>query len=68
MVMEPMDKQEVKKMGVLKYLVYEVQDGILTDLIAAFKHPEEAAQYCEKKRKEKQYTVKKEYYVKEYEE
>lgn len=54
-------------MSVLKYLVYVVQDGVLTDLIAAFKYPEEAEQYLEMKRKEKQYAVKKEYFIKEQE-
>lgn len=55
-------------MSVLKYLVYVVQDGKFTDLIAAFKYPEDAEQYVKKKRKEKQYAVKKEYYIKEQEE
>lgn len=55
-------------MSVLKYLVYVVQDGKFTDLIAAFKYLEEAERYLEMKRKEKQYAVKKEYFIKEQEE
>lgn len=55
-------------MSALKYLVYVVQDEKLTDLIAAFKYPEEAEKYVKMKRKEKQYAVKKEYYIKELEE
>lgn len=55
-------------MSDLKYLVYVVQDGTLTDIIAAFKYPEDAEKYVAEKRREKQYAVKKEYYIKEQEE
>lgn len=55
-------------MSDLKYLVYVVQDDTLTDIMAAFKYREDAEKYVEEKRKEKQYAVKKEYYIKEQEE
>lgn len=49
----------------LKYLVYEKRDGKFSDLIAAFKSRAEADEYCEMKRKKKQYGTKKEYFIRE---
>lgn len=49
----------------LKWLVYEKRDGKFSDLIAAFENKREAEEYCEMKRKKKQYGTKKEYFIRE---
>ena len=49
----------------LKWLVYETRDGKFTDLIAAFEDKGDADEYCEKKRKKKQYGTNREYFVRE---